>query len=374
MRYNVENMKGRLMLRKSMVMRDAFIDWLLQLKNSNDENRYTKHTVNTYIDRISCFCNKFFSNVDEEPLKQLAQNIEVPMMCCCLCKSFQEKDEKLEDKEVRLLARAFLYRFIKKQESTINNRLFKKNLFEKMVFFLCQKKSGVLYQNVIKLFFEFLKKTDWNEEHTFYDELEYKISKLEKNGVYLKYGYIEATQTTPAIIIPRAGQDYISVRSLQQIFGFDRRTIVGMIEKGKIGCCHHRKKLKKISDLNAYFLKCHSRIYKKYLREVPFTSKQEEYLKQTYDALQENMQKLMEIDASLSNKDLEKRKTKILGKINEYLDFCHGARIGQNLCWESSTEAAKRIGKTIRTAQRQAKAGKLLALRYFKGKTSYFSG
>lgn len=352
-----------------------FMNWLSQQKTDKGDKKYTSKTIAAYGDRLSRFCNKF-SPKNEEPLIYFARNIETSMMCCCFCTSLKEPDEMLNKEEIRLLANAFFYHRVAKDQSTAHPQMFNNNLFEKMVIYLCQKKLGNEYQNVIELFYKFLKSTKFDGEHSnLYKEIEERLQDLCKDdSVDWKYGYIEATRTTPAMIIGKAGQAGIPVSGLTKIFKCDYRTIKKMLKDNKIGCCHHRRRSVNISDLNAHFLKQHKGLYKKYENGVTFTSKQEEFIKDSYRALLTSVENLKKINPTLPDTKKEERKEEILKTINRLLSDYQNHVHNKKSCWSSCKEISKQTGKTNRTIQRAAKVGKIPTTRYFKKKTGYFNG
>ena len=358
-----------------------FIEWLKKqpkinkTKNIkvNKDLKYTEKTIIAYVDRLNRFCNKFFSSGDISPFKELARNIEIPMICCCLSTSLSEPDEMLKPEEIKLLANIFLHHTAKINERTLDSRIIKDHFFERMVIYLCQKDLGVQYQRVIELFFEFLKGTSYERNSTLYDEIEKKLDIVRAAcGVNLKYGYIEATQTTPAIIIPKAGQIGITVPALAEIFKCDRRTIYAMLKKGKISCCHHRKGSKSISDLNTYFRQQHTGLTNKDQREIRFTSRQEAIIFETYNAVLADIQKLQKIDVELSDSQKKNKKIEIMKKINERL-LEYKDEINKKFShWKTATETANQMNKKIWTVHRYGKNGKIPSTRYFKRKISYF--
>ena len=86
----------------------------------------------------------------------------------------------------------------------------------------------------MNLFYDFITEAGLNNK---------KIIQDENKNAFLKYWYIDATPTEAAKIVPKAGQDYISTRSLKEIFDCDIRTITKMLKDANIKCCHHRKTL-----------------------------------------------------------------------------------------------------------------------------------
>lgn len=365
---------------KSSIQTD-FIYWLVQQKKDDNLKKYRRGTAIAYAERLSRFCNKFFPAKKEEPLfqkekslLQFVDNIGTSMMCCCLCTSLKEPNEMLKTEEMRVLANAFFCYRVSKDQRTAHHQMFKDDLFEKMAIYLCRKKSGNEYQKVIELFYDFLKDTKFDGYSTLYEEIEERLEELRNDdSVFWKYGYIEATKRTPAMIIARAGQVGIPVSALTKIFKCDYRTIKKMLKENKISSCHHRKESVNIADLNAYFLTKHTGLYQKNKNGVIFTSKQEDFMEASYKALLSCTKKLQKINPTLSDVKEQKRKEEILKYINELLSDYQNKRLHRISCWSTCEEISKLTGKTNRTIQRAARAKKIPTTRYFKKKIGYFN-
>lgn len=365
---------------KSPTQKD-FIYWLTHEKKYGIQKKYRLGTATAYAERLSRFCNKFFpakkedaSLQKENSLIQLAHNIETSMMCCCLCTSLKEPNEMLKTEEIRLLANVFFHHRVSKDQRTAHHQMFKDDLFEKMVIYLCRKKSGNEYQKVIELFYDFLKDTKFDGYSTLYEEIEERLEELRNDdSVFWKYGYIEATKRTPAMIIARAGQVGIPVSALTKIFKCDHRTIKKMLKENKISSCHHRKESVNIADLNAYFLTKHTGLYQKNKNGIIFTSKQEDFMEASYKTLLSCTKKLQKINPTLSDVKEQKRKEEILKYINELLSDYQNKRLHRISCWSTCEEISKLTGKTNRTIQRAARAKKIPTTRYFKKKIGYFN-
>lgn len=365
---------------KSSIQTD-FIYWLVQQKKDDNLKKYRRGTAIAYAERLSRFCNKFFPAKKEKPLfqkekslLQFADNIGTSMMCCCLCTALKEPNEMLKTEEIRVLANAFFHYRVSKDQSTAHHKMFKDDLFEKMVIYLCRKKSGNEYQKVIELFYDFLKDTKFDDYSTLYEEIEERLEELRKDdSVFWKYGYIEATRRTPAMIIARAGQVGIPVSALTKIFKCDYRTIKRMLKKNNITSCHHRRGSVSIADLNAYFLTKHTGLYKKDKNGVILTSKQEDFIEDSYNALLGCTERLKRINPALTDEKKQERKEEILRSINDLLSDYQSKRRNKISCWSTCKEIAKLTGKTNRTIQRAAKAKKIPTTRYFKKKVGYFN-
>ena len=345
---------------------ETFFDWLSHLEKEDGSKRYTAHTIDTYNRRLRLFASEFFEN----GVGQLEREILLPVMACCLCEALQEPSEMLKGQEIQLLADAFFDENLMDFDNLSFEIKPPIDKFEKMVSFLCQKRSGVKYQNVLSLFFDFLNEKKQDGYSTLYQKIEQKLKNIHQKGlVYLKYGYIEATQTTPALIIARGGQDYISVLSLQNIFACDRRTITRMLKAEKIKCCHHRKELQNLSDINKLLKNKHPTQQIRYNNRTIDPSEQEIITVHVYKTLCHLEDKLSE----LKNRILKKEDLfGILRDINRELVRYQKKVESEKSLWQDSKVIAKQIGKTVRAVQKRAKSGAIPTIRLFSRKNTYF--
>lgn len=333
---------------------EHFFNWLKKTKKKSNGNEYSKETIGSYLSEIDYFCKTFYDGRD---FKLLADEIEVPIKCCHLCQAIQEPDELLREYQIRILAKTFWQEYFGPKTVFKHERVNDSSLLENMTLFFTQKKMGKRYQNVMNLFYDFITETGLNNK---------KIIQDENKNAFLKYWYIDATPTEAAKIVPKAGQDYISTRSLKEIFDCDIRTITKMLKDANIKCCHHRKTLYPVNALNEYLrIKC-LRINSKETN----TQNKDPFKFNPYNKISQNLEELDYIDKNSSMKEKEKefRKTRILEDQNAML--CHWLA-DRKTEWEDKKSISKRIGKSTRTVERQAESEKIPTMNLFLRKTRY---